>query len=487
MSELLVPVILSGGKGTRLWPLSRQDHPKQLLPLVGEGTCLQQTGQRVKHRYEAPIVVTSHAYRFAVAEQLQEVGCEPETVLLEPKGRNTAAACAVAALAIAHKREDQVMAILPSDHYIKDEQVFHDTLHKAVPVARTGRIVCLGIEPNHAATAYGYIKRGASVVNYPEAMAVDAFTEKPDQKMAELFVESGDYVWNSGIFVTTVTTFLAELRKHAPKVVAAAYKALMNAEKDYDFTRLNEEAYADSPDISIDYAVMEKTDKAAVVTCDMGWSDMGSYQQLWEHTKQDEDENAIIGDAAIAGSRRNFVHSHGRLTTLIGVDDLIVASTADVVWVANRKHDHHISELVKQLDANGRKETYQQNEIYRPWGSYRPLYTDDGVQVKALYIKPGSRMSLQKHEKRSEHWVVISGTARITINDETKEVQENESIFVPLGCIHRIENATEEMLKIIEVQSGDYIGEDDIVRLEDDFGRSDTSISEQKEPKEEAS
>ncbi|MCI5049359.1 MAG: mannose-1-phosphate guanylyltransferase/mannose-6-phosphate isomerase [Rickettsiales bacterium] len=472
MKSNVIPVILSGGAGTRLWPLSRRDYPKQFLKLLSEYSCIQNTAKRMRAVCDDIYVVAAERYRFAVAEQLQEVSCTPERILLEPDGRNTAPAIALAALSIAQDREDQIMVVVPSDHLISDEAAFYEALERAAKLSDSGRLITLSVTPESPTTQYGYIKQGAPIINHTDAYQLDEFIEKPDIERAKQLLQDKKYSWNSGIFVGKVATFLAEMKRLCPTVVDAAYDALRTARKETDFTFIGAKAYRESPAISFDYAVMERTDKAAVIPVKMGWSDLGSYEQLWQNTPKDEANNAVVGEAALLRARGNYVHSEDHITALIGVENLLVVATRDAVLVANRSEDQNIGALAKELIKHGKSEAIEHRRVYRPWGYYEALYIQEGVQVKALSIKPASRMSLQKHEKRSEHWVVIEGEARITVGQEQKIIEANESIFVPVGSAHRIENVSEDdWLKIIEVQSGEYIGEDDIVRIEDDYGR----------------
>lgn len=464
MAEV-IPVILSGGAGTRLWPLSRELRPKQLLPLTGDRTLLQQTAQRLGG---GPIVVCNQEHRFIVAEQLREAGIEPRAIVIEPVGRNTAPAVAVAALLV-EAEADALLLVMPSDHQIKDIDAFRAAVAAAVPLAESGMLVTFGIQPTEANTGYGYIRRGAATGGGYE---VESFVEKPDQETACRYLASGDYLWNGGIFLFSARAYLEELGKRLPAMVDQCRAALAEGASDLFFFRLAEAAFAAIAGQSIDYAVMEHTDRAAVVPVDMGWSDIGSFSALWQESPRDDDGNVVSGDVIATATRNSYVRSDSQLVATLGVDDLIVVATDDVVLVADKGHDQDVKKIVEGLKTAGRSEATQGSRVYRPWGWFQTI--DDGYRyrVKHIQVNPGSKLSLQKHWHRSEHWVVVTGTALVTCGDKTFSLRENESTFIPAGTVHRLENPGKLPLRMIEVQSGEYVGEDDIVRVEDDYGRS---------------
>ncbi len=463
MAEV-IPVILSGGAGTRLWPLSREMRPKQLLPLTGERTLLQQTAQRVGSR---PIVVCNQEHRFIVAEQLREIGVEPRAIVIEPVGRNTAPAAAVAAI-LTEAEPDALLLVMPSDHQVKDTDAFRAAVDKAVPLARAGMLVTFGIQPAEANTGYGYIKRGGALNG---GFAVERFVEKPDRTTAETYLASGEYLWNGGIFLFSARAYLDELSKRLPAMVDRCRAALAEGASDLFFFRLAEAAFAAIAGQSIDYAVMEHTGQAAVVPVDMGWSDIGSFSALWAESPQDGDGNVLLGDVIASATRNSYVRSEGRLVATLGVENLVVVATDDVVLVADKAHDQDVKKIVEGLKAANRAEASQGTRVYRPWGWFQTI--DDGARfrVKHIQVNPGSKLSLQKHWHRSEHWVVVTGAALVTCGDKTFQLRENESTFIPAGTVHRLENPGRVPLRMIEVQSGEYVGEDDIVRIEDDYGR----------------
>ncbi|HVT25993.1 MAG TPA: mannose-1-phosphate guanylyltransferase/mannose-6-phosphate isomerase [Rhizomicrobium sp.] len=471
MQHLIYPVVLSGGSGTRLWPLSRAALPKQLLRLRGERTMIQDTVLRAQMPgTAAPALICNDGHRFLVAEQMQEIGVKPSAIVLEPVARNTAPAAAVAALITAEQDKEGVVLLLPSDHFVDDEAAFHRAALAAVDAAREGRLVTFGITPTRAETGYGYIKRRGAAVG--SAFEVEAFVEKPDAQKAQTYLASGDYCWNSGMFAFRADVFLDELAKLQPAILSVAKAAVAAAQRDLDFVRLDRDAFAKAPNISIDYAVMEKTSRAAVVPCEIGWSDVGSWSALWDVSAQDGDGNVLIGDVVTENASGCFVRTERRLTALVGAKDLAIVVTDDAVLVADKARSQDVKLIVDKLKANGRDESDTHAVVYRPWGSYQTVDAGDRFQVKHIMVKPGGRLSLQKHAKRAEHWVVVQGTAQVTCDDKVFPLKENESTFIPLGSTHRLENLGDEPLRLIEVQSGSYLGEDDIVRLEDVYGRA---------------
>jgi len=465
MAEI-IPVILSGGAGTRLWPLSRELRPKQLLPLASDKTLLQETAARIPGR---PIVVCNQEHRFIVAEQLREIGVEPHGIVIEPVGRNTAPAATVAAL-LAEDEADALILIMPSDHQVKDVEAFRAAVAKAVPLAEAGMLVTFGIQPTEPNTGYGYIKAGRPL---EAGFAVERFVEKPDRGTAEAYLAEGGYYWNAGIFLFPARTYLDELTARLPDMVEKCRAALAGGASDLFFFRLDEAAFTAIAGQSIDYAVMEHTDKAAVVPVAMGWSDIGSWSALWAESPQDGDGNVLLGDVIACGTRNAYVRSERQLVAALGVEDLIIVATEDAVLVADKAHDQDVKKIVEQLKASGRPEASQGTRVWRPWGWFQT--TDDGYRyrVKHIQVNPGAKLSLQKHWHRSEHWVVVTGTALVTCGDKTFIVRENESTFIPAGTEHRLENPGRVPLRMIEVQSGEYVGEDDIVRIEDEYGRTE--------------
>lgn len=465
----LVPVILSGGAGTRLWPLSRELYPKQLLPLAGERSLIQDTALRAGgEAFGPPIVVCNEEHRFVIAEQLRRVDIAPRAIVLEPVGRNTAAAAAAAAGVLA---PGEIMLLLPSDHAIKDVPAFLAAAAHAAAAARAGRLVTFGIDPERPETGYGYIKRGAALPGLDGAFAVDRFVEKPDVETARKYIAEGGWAWNSGMFMLPGELFLGELAKFEPGIARAAADALAKAKRDLDFVRLDKDAFAAAPSKSIDYAVMERTSAAAVVPARLGWSDVGAWDALWELGKRDEAGNVVQGDVIAEATRNSYLRTEGRLLATLGVEDLIVVDTRDATLVARKDQAQHVKKIVDRLKAAGRSEASLHTEVHRPWGSYQTIDLGPRFQVKRLSVKPGAKISLQKHARRAEHWVVVQGVARVTRDEDVLTLRENMSTYIPVGCVHRLENPGTEMLHIVEVQSGSYLGEDDIVRLEDSYGR----------------
>ncbi|HEV2303679.1 MAG TPA: mannose-1-phosphate guanylyltransferase/mannose-6-phosphate isomerase [Stellaceae bacterium] len=471
---MIHPVILSGGSGTRLWPMSRMLYPKQLLNLAGSGSLLQQTVLRVADaaRFAAPLLIANEEHRFIIAEQLREIGAAPRALLLEPVGRNTAPAACVAALALAADEEDPLMLVLPSDHAIADEEAFRAAVERGAAAARSGMLVSFGIAPQRAETGYGYIRQGAAIEGADGAFAIAEFVEKPDAEAAERFLASGEHCWNSGIFLFPARLYLAELERLRPDMVAACKKALEKARRDSDFIRLGKEAFSACVGDSIDYAVMEKTAHAAVVPVAMGWSDVGSWDALWEMSAKDEAGNAIDGNVVAEATRNCYLRSTAGLIAAIGVEDLVVVATDDAVMIAPRNRTQQVRDLVARLTREGREEANAPPTVHRPWGSFKTLHMGHRVQVKHIVVKPGGKLSLQLHHHRAEHWVVVQGTAKIVRGEEAMILGENQSSYIPLGTPHRLENPGKIPLHLIEVQSGSYLGEDDIVRLEDSYGRN---------------
>jgi mannose-1-phosphate guanylyltransferase/mannose-6-phosphate isomerase len=470
----IYPVVLCGGAGSRLWPMSRQLLPKQFLPLLSDKTMLQETVARLRGLpgAQAPVVVSNNDHRFLVAEQLRAIGVEPRAQILEPVGRNTAPAVAVAALGLARDVPDAVMLVLPADHLIRDVAAFHAAVLAAAAVARTGALATFGIRPDHPATGYGYIERGAPINGHEGAFRVARFVEKPDAATARGFLERGTYAWNSGMFVLGARRYLEELGRHAPAMLDACRKAWEAAATDLDFVRLDAATFGACPADSIDYAVMEKTDSAAVIPADIGWSDVGSWTTLWEVGEKDPDGNVLRGDVHVRSSANCYVRAEKRLVSVLGLRDAVVVETDDAVLVASKEEAQKVKDVVGHLDAHNRTEHVSHRRVYRPWGYYESIDGGDRFQVKRLMVKPGAALSLQMHHHRAEHWVVVSGTAKVTRGEEVMLLAENQSTYIPIGAKHRLENPGKVPLYLIEVQSGGYLGEDDIVRFEDVYRRS---------------
>jgi mannose-1-phosphate guanylyltransferase / mannose-6-phosphate isomerase len=468
------PVILSGGSGTRLWPMSRTLYPKQLLSLFGRNSLLQQTTERVAEdeRFAAPVLVANEEHRFIIAEQLREIGVVPRAMLLEPVGRNTAPAACVAALALTESEPDPLMLVMASDHALGDVDAFRAAVDRAAQAARMGKLVSLGVTAERPETGYGYIRRGSPLKKFGDVFAVAEFVEKPNAADARKYLASGEYFWNSSIFMFPARLYLEELERLRPDMVAACRQAFAQAQRDVDFTRLDKKAFAACPADSIDYAVMEHTTKAAVVPVSMGWSDIGSWDALWEMGAKDDRGNSVSGNVVAEDTRNCYLRSEAGLVAAIGVDDLVVVATADAIMVAPRNRTQEVKQLVARLVREGRVETDALPTVHRPWGSFTSLHNGERVQVKHIVVKPGGKLSLQMHHHRAEHWIVVRGTARIRRGGEEMILTEDQSTYIPLGTAHRLENPGKIPLHLIEVQSGSYLGEDDIVRIEDSYGRS---------------
>ena len=467
----IFPVILSGGSGSRLWPLSRESFPKQLLPLAGPRTMLQDTALRVADPalFHPVTVIANAEHRFVIAEQLREIGQRQPTLVLEPVARNTAPAVAAAALIASRADPEALILVMPADHAVPDLGGFLDAIKAGTQAARNGALVLFGIAPDSPATGYGYIRAGAVLEG--AAHRVEAFVEKPDQETAEGYLADGRYSWNSGIFLLPAQAVIAELEAHEPAVLAAVREALDVAKHDMDFLRLDAEAFAKSPSISIDYAVMERTARAAVVPSSFAWSDVGAWSALWKLAERDSFDNVQIGDTLAEDTRGSYLRSEGPLIATVGVDDLIVIATTDAVLVAHRHKDQDVKKVVERLRASNHVTAAQNRRVYRPWGWYEGLSEGERFQVKRILVNPGHKLSLQKHFHRAEHWVVVNGTAEVQLDGETRLLAENESVYIPLGSTHRLSNPGKVPLNLIEVQSGPYLGEDDIVRFEDIYAR----------------
>lgn len=471
MNNSLVPVILCGGSGTRLWPLSREAFPKQFLRLSGETSMLQQTLQRLAgiEALDPALLVCNESSRFIVAEQLREIGMSDARMLLEPMRRNTAPAIATAALQAMENGNDPILLVLPSDHVILDTPAFHRAISLARESAEQGKLLTFGITPTAPETGYGYIR--AEGGNVGQVQRIVEFVEKPALALAEQYIASGDYFWNSGMFLFRASRYLEELERYQPAVVAACRAALATAKSDLDFIRLDQAAYAASPDIAVDYAVMERTNDAATIALDAGWNDIGSWAAVFDVAKKDADNNSAHGDVLLQDCNDCLVHGSNRLVTAIGMRNTIIVETADAVLVMDASQAQHTKTLVAELVKQDRTEATMHREVFRPWGSYDSIGNGDRFQVKRITVKPGAKLSLQMHHHRAEHWIVVSGTAQITNGDKEYLLTENQSTYIPLGVVHSLANPGKVPLELIEIQSGSYLGEDDIVRFEDRYGR----------------
>ncbi|MEW6461327.1 MAG: mannose-1-phosphate guanylyltransferase/mannose-6-phosphate isomerase [Pseudomonadota bacterium] len=470
----MTPIILSGGSGSRLWPLSRKLYPKQFLALTGEQTLFQQTLQRLSiEGMQPPVLVSNQEHRFIVQEQLEQIGQQAQLLLLEPFGRNTAPAVAMAALQLLAEGRDELMLVLPADHVLDDQQAFRQALALATVAAEKGEMVLFGVPANRPETGYGYIL-GETDGELPDGVArVSSFVEKPDAKRASEYVESGNYYWNSGMFLFRASRFLEELKRHDVDIYDTCLLALERSQREGEQIAIDPATFACCPDNSIDYAVMEKTDRACVVPLSAGWNDVGSWSSIWEVHDKDAAGNVVSGDVLLEDSRNCLVHGNGKLVSVLGLDDIVVVETKDATMVAHKDRVQDVKKLVGKLDAQGRSETQNHCAVYRPWGSYDSVDMGGRFQVKHITVKPGAQLSLQMHHHRAEHWIVVSGTARVTCDDREFLLTENQSTYIPMTSVHRLSNPGKIPLEIIEVQSGTYLGEDDIERLEDVYGRSD--------------
>ena len=470
---MLIPVLLSGGVGSRLWPVSRELYPKQFLPLADEKLSLfQQTLERLggMPALGEPVVVCNEEHRFLVAQQLRDMGHGGASIILEPIGRNTAPAIALAAIDALRQTEDAVLLVLPADHVIRDCAALQRAAQTGMALAGAGHLVTFGIVPHAPETGYGYIRRGAALAD--QVYAVSHFAEKPDLETANAYVASGEYFWNSGMFLFRADRYLEELDKHAPQMLAACRKAYEQASDDLDFIRVHKESFTACPSDSIDYAVMERTDRAAMVPLDCGWNDVGSWGALWQTGTPDARGNVSRGDVILRNVSNAYVRAESRLVAAVGLEDVVIVETADAVLVANKDSSQDVKHVVAHLKLEGRGEAITHKRVYRPWGSYESLVESDRFQVKRIIVNPGQQLSLQMHHHRAEHWVVVKGTARVTHGEQETMLGEDQSTYIPLGTRHRLANPGVIPLEIIEVQTGSYLGEDDIVRFNDVYGRA---------------
>ncbi len=467
---MIAPIILSGGSGTRLWPISRSLHPKQFIKFLNDLTLFQDTIIRLPKESLDPLVICNNEHRFLAAEQLRQINKKSSGIILEPFGKNTAPAVALAAIHLINQKQDYPLLILSADHHIKDIKKFHHAIQIAKPLAESGKLVAFGSLPTRPETGYGYIE--ANLSKQADYYDIKSFTEKPNLINAQKYVENGNYYWNSGIFMFTASTYLSELKKLEPDIYSACIKSLTLSKSDSDFIRINSDEFKTCPDKSIDYAIMEKTQNSIVVPLNAAWTDIGSWDSLWELKDKDNNGNVSEGDVILEDVKNTFISSSNRLVSAIGVDNLVIIDTQDSLLVANKQFSQKISSVVKKLSQANRKEAHSHRKVYRPWGYYDSLDISDGFQVKRLYINPGSKISLQKHRYRAEHWVVVRGVATITCGEKIIELNKDQSTFIPKGTVHRIENKNNVALEIIEVQTGSYLGEDDITRIDDDYDRN---------------
>ena len=475
----LNPVILAGGGGTRLWPLSREYYPKQFLKLFGNNTLLQNTllrldGLKSSINVSEPTIICNEAHRFLVAEQSAKISKNINSIILEPKGRNTAPALTIAAL----NQPDSIILMMPADHLINQLELFHDAINASIQIAEQGKLVTFGIKPDAAETGYGYIHMGdeLEIINKQAIHALCGFTEKPELSVAEQYLDSGEYLWNSGLFMMKASIWLDKIKEFQAMMFDTCVKAYENGEQDGLFYRLDEESFLSCPSDSIDYAVMEKlaesnNDQLSVIPIDVGWSDVGAWSSVWEVQDKDENNNHIEGDVIVSDTSNCLIRSERGLIVTIGCEDMVIVDTDDAIMIADKNKTQDVKKIVEQLKSEKRSESLMHRKVYRPWGSYDSIDMGETFQAKRLIVNPGKKLSLQSHAKRTEHWVVVKGEATVTKGEDVFVLHENESTFIPLGTRHRLENATDEPLEIIEVQSGSYLGEDDIVRYDDDFGR----------------
>jgi len=466
---MITPVILSGGSGTRLWPLSRKLNPKQFISLINETTLFQDTILRLPKDVNNPLVICNEDHRFLAAEQLRQIDKESNGIILEPIGRNTAPAIALAALKFINNGEDPLLLVLSADHLIKNIDAFHQSIEIAEKLAENNKLVTFGIVPDKAETGYGYIK--ANIDNTADYYKIQSFTEKPNKEDAKKYLDSGNYLWNSGMFMFKASIYLQELDKFEPEILASCKKSCQTEYKDKDFIRLNNDEFFQCPEQSVDYAVMEHTKDGVVVPLDADWSDIGSWDALWNAKNKDKNGNVSEGDVILDEVKNTYTYSSNRLVSVIGTSDLVIVDTQDALLVADKKYSQNIKNIVNQLKKSDRPEADNHRKVFRPWGYYDSIDADNGFQVKRILVNPGAKLSLQKHRHRAEHWVVVKGVAQVTCGDKVFLLKENQSTYIPKGTVHRLENQEKTPLEIIEIQTGSYLGEDDIIRLSDDYNR----------------
>jgi mannose-1-phosphate guanylyltransferase len=467
---MIVPVILSGGSGTRLWPLSRKLHPKQFINLVNETTLFQDTILRLPKDVAEPLIICNEEHRFLAAEQLREIGKKTKGIILEPEGRNTAPAVALGALQFINKGEDPILLVLSADHLIKNIEAFHQSITIASELAENNKLITFGVVPDKAETGYGYIE--ANINNTDDYYSIKSFTEKPNQKNAKKYLDSVNYLWNSGMFMFKASVFLSELEKFEPEILSACKKSCTTKNIDSDFIRIDNDAFHQCPNESIDYAVMEHTKNGVVVPLDANWSDVGSWSSLWDIKTKDNNDNVSKGDVFLEDVKNTYTYSSNRLVSVIGVSNLVIVDTQDALLVADKQQTHNIKKIVARLNNDKRSEVDNHRKVFRPWGYYDLVDSGEGFQVKRIVVNSGAKLSLQKHKYRAEHWVVVKGVALVTCGDKIFELVENQSTYIPQGSLHRLENHQDIPLEIIEIQTGSYLGEDDIIRFEDDYQRN---------------
>jgi mannose-1-phosphate guanylyltransferase len=467
---MIVPVILSGGSGTRLWPLSRKLHPKQFINLVNETTLFQDTILRLPKDVAEPLIICNEEHRFLAAEQLRAIGKKTKGIILEPEGRNTAPAVALGALQFINKGEDPILLVLSADHLIKNIEAFHQSITIASELAENNKLITFGVVPDKAETGYGYIE--ANINNTDDYYSIKSFTEKPNKKNAKKYLDSVNYLWNSGMFMFKASVFLSELEKFEPEILSACKKSCTTKNIDSDFIRINNDAFHQCPNESIDYAVMEHTKNGVVVPLDANWSDVGSWSSLWDIKTKDNNDNVSKGDVFLEDVKNTYTYSSNRLVSVIGVSNLVIVDTQDALLVADKQQTHNIKKIVARLNNDKRSEVDNHRKVFRPWGYYDLVDSGEGFQVKRIVVNSGAKLSLQKHKYRAEHWVVVKGVALVTCGDKIFELVENQSTYIPQGSLHRLENHQDIPLEIIEIQTGSYLGEDDIIRFEDDYQRN---------------
>ena len=466
---MIVPVILSGGSGTRLWPLSRRQYPKQFISLMYETTLFQDTLIRLPEGASDPLIICNEEHRFIVAEQLRQINISIKGIILEPIGKNTAPAIAIAAMSLLTKSEDPVMLVLSADHLIENNKKFHNSIEVASKLAKQGKMVALGVQPNKPEIGYGYIEINDSEKN--EYYKIISFTEKPTLEISQKYIDSGSYYWNSGIFIIKASAYLNELKKYEPEIYSICKKSYDSSTKDLDFIRLDKKEFDKCPDKSVDYAVMEKTKNGIVVPFDGHWSDIGTWEALWDSKTKDKKNNYIKGDAMLNEVKNSYIYSSNRLVAVNDLSDLIIIDTQDALLVSSKKGSQNIKNIVQKLNQDNRIESDSHRKVFRPWGYYDSVDSGQRFKVKRIFVNPGAKLSLQKHKKRAEHWVVVKGVALITCGERVFQLKENQSTYIPKGEVHRLENPDTVPLEIIEIQTGEYLGEDDIIRLEDDYDR----------------
>jgi len=467
---MIVPVILSGGSGTRLWPLSRKLYPKQFINLVNETTLFQDTILRLPEDVAEPLIICIEEHRFLAAEQLREIGKKTKGIILEPEGRNTAPAVALAALQFINKGEDPILLVLSADHLIENIEAFHQSITIASELAENNKLITFGVVPDKAETGYGYIE--ANINNTDDYYSIKSFTEKPSQKNAKKYLDSVNYLWNSGMFMFKASVYLSELEKFEPEILSACKKSCTTENIDSDFIRIDNDAFHQCPNESIDYAVMEHTKNGVVVPLDANWSDVGSWSLLWDIKTKDNNDNVSEGDVFLEDVKNTYTYSSNRLVSVIGVSNLVIVDTQDALLVADKQQTHNIKKIVARLNNDKRSEVDNHRKVFRPWGYYDSVDSGERFQVKRIVVNSGAKLSLQKHKYRAEHWVVVKGVALVTCGDKIFELVENQSTYIPQGSLHRLENHQDIPLEIIEIQTGSYLGEDDIIRFEDDYQRN---------------